>query len=133
VKQTDVAFGLALLAEHSRSGTCPDPELLWWLIDSVALAVRDGVSVDQAMGIRNGGKSVIRSARLLARNACLLQARALLTGSDLAVSNDMATRIKRLQAGEPVRDEADGLLLLAVERGASGNPETIRKLLRELG
>lgn len=130
MKPRDTAFALALLAEHSRNSSVPDPSLLWWLVDSVGAAVRDGISVDQALGIRDGGKSVIRSARLLSRNACILEARKLLPGSDRAAAAEIAGRVGRLAAGGEVRDEADGLLLLAVERGCPEGAEAIRKILR---
>lgn len=124
------SFALALIAECSRNGTSPDPALLWWLVDSVGLAVRDGISVDQALGIRSGSKSIIRSARLLSRNACLAQARSLVDGSDRQASVLMAGRVAHLKSGGCIESELDGLVALAIERGCPESAETIRKVLR---
>jgi len=124
------AFALSLIAECSRNGTAPPIELVWMLIDAVGLAVRDGTSIDAQLGIKAGGKSIIRSARLLARNACLAQARGLVEGSDRAASVLMAGRVAHLKSGGGVESELDGLLLLAIERGCPESAEGIRAVLR---
>jgi hypothetical protein len=134
MKPQNTAFALALISECSKNGTCPPVELLWWLVDACAAAVQNGTSVDVELGIN--GKSINRSARLRLRNACLLQARGMIGGSDRAASLEIAARVERLEGFAPdlrkrrIRDEADGLVLTAMQHGATANPEGIRAILR---
>jgi hypothetical protein len=134
IPPANVSFALALIAECVRQGDVPPVELAFWLVDAAAAAVDNGTTIDYELGMT--GKSTIRNSRTLARNSAILQAASMIEGSDRQIAAEISERMKRLSKYDPsiqerrILDEADGLVLSAMQRGFSGGEEAIRKILR---